>query len=293
VTHESEFGADNNAPLENDHLGALLSAYVDEQLVAADAERVESHLAVCGQCAAAVLEIREVRGLLATPPIVTPSPALLNQLAAIEEAQALQQDRAPEKKQTWTGRVLVMAFGLAASIALLAVVGSYDLPDVSENVAQRAQSSLLGQRSTTPRIMAAVNSAESESKLEPELRRLEERTADLAILSIAPDPARDETEAILTVDASQVVVRERRGKLPLGDSAFGKPVQIAGYEVQVIEQAPFTAVWQRGDQVISVAADAPHDTIALIIESFPPAPVDEGIGARVMRGVHKVRQVIG
>jgi len=287
----AEYVAGDREPLGEHHLSSMLSAYVDGQLSAAKAERVEGHLAVCGECAAAVEEISAVRKMLATPPIIAPSEWLLAQLSLIEDAQSAGMAEERDGKQKWPTRLLIAAFGVAASMALLAVLGTYDLPDVSGNVAQRAQNSLLNTHAS--RFMASTNVADSDPALEPELRSLAARTASLEIIAVTRDFDRDEVEVILTLDAAQAVVRERRGKLPVGDQALGRKAEIAGYEVQVLEQAPWTALWQRGDRVISVAADAPHDTIALIIESFPPAPVDEGIGARVMRGVHKVGQVIG
>lgn len=277
------------------HLATLLSAYVDSQLGFADVERVEAHLAVCAECAEAVEEIAQVRGALATPPIVDPSEKLLARLALIEQREVGvdSADGAITTARKWPARVVVAAFGLAASLALLAVLGTYDLPDVSGNVAKRAQSSLLNQSVRGPQFMAAAYGIDEAGTLEPDLRALANRTADLELIAINREVERDEIEAVMRLDEAQVVVRDRRGKLPSGDDALGATVEVSGYEVQVVSQSPWTAVWQRGDRVISVAADAPHDTIALIIESFPPVPVDDGIGARVLRGVHKVGQVIG
>lgn len=283
---------EDDVPLGDQHLGALLSAYVDKQLSEADADRVEVHLSVCEECAEAVEAIREVRGILATPPIIAPSSSLVDSLWLIQESQkAAQPDETPTRRK-WPARILTTAFGLGASIALLALLGMHDLSDVSEREPQRAQSSLLNQQGGIPNLRAATYT-ESETALEPELRDLAQRTAALEVMSVRRDAARDEVEAIITMDDSgQAVVRERRGTLPTGDRAFGRPIEVSGYEVQLVEQAPWTAVWQRGDCVISVAADAPHDAIALIIESFPPAPVDDGIGARIWRGVLKIGQVI-
>src|SRR5690625_7379057 len=119
--------------------------------------------------------------------------------------------------------------------------------------------------------MASANVADSEPALEPELRSLAARTASLEIIAVTRDFDRAEVEVILTLDAAQAVVRERRGKLPVGDQALGRIAEIAGYEGQVLEQAPWTARWQRGERGRSVACDAPHDTLACIIESVPTA----------------------
>lgn len=275
------------------HLSTLLSAYVDGQLTSAETERVESHLLTCGECAQAVEEITQVRSALASQPIVDPSEKLLSQLTLIEQVHGAGDDRDEDERKRWPMRVAIAAFGLAASFALLAVLGTYDLPDVTGNVAKRAQNSLLNPGPNAPQFMIAANTFGQAGSLEPELRSLADRTADLEVVAVTREAERDEIEAIVRFDAAQVVVRDRRGKLPSGEDALGQIVEISGHEVQVVSYAPWTAVWQRGDRVISVAADAPHDTIALIIESFPPVPVDEGIGARVLRGVHKVGQVIG
>src|SRR5690625_4827194 len=84
----AEYAARGREPLGEHHLSSMLSAYVDGQLTAAEAERVEGHLAVCAECAAAVEEISDVRGMLATPPIIAPSESLLAQLSLIEDAQS-------------------------------------------------------------------------------------------------------------------------------------------------------------------------------------------------------------
>lgn len=275
------------------HLATLLSAYVDEQLAKTDAECVEAHLVTCQECAEAVTEIREVRRVLAAPPVTMPSTALLNRLTLIEEVEAAQAPPAPKDERKWPTRLAVMAFGLAASMAGLALLGTHDLPDVTDTMAQRTQNSLLNQGIAAPQFVAAVSTFEEAGSLEPELRSLASRIPDIELIAVTRDADRDEFEAVMSLESAQVVVRDRRGKLPAGEKALGHVVEVAGHEVQVVSQAPWTAVWQRGDRVVSVAADAPHDTIALIIESFPPVPVDDGLGARVMRGVHRVGQVIG
>lgn len=274
------------------HLGALLSAYVDDQLSATDAERVEGHLAVCADCAATVQEIRQVRGFLAAPPIAVPSKTLLSQLSRIEEVHQSADGETEARKRNWSTRVLIASFGLVASLAFLTILGTYDLPDVSSNVAQRAQNSLM-QPALTPQLRAVAISQETGSHLEAGLGRLANQSIDFEILALNQDSDRDEYEAVLNINSAHAVLRERRGKLRAGDRALGDLVEISGFEVQVISASPWTAVWQRGDRVVSVAADAPHDTIALIIESFPPAPVDDGIPARLMRGMHKIGQVFG
>lgn len=274
------------------HLGALLSAYVDDQLSPTDAERVEAHLAVCADCAAAVQEIREVRGFLAAPPIAVPSETLLTQLSRIEDVHKLGQVESEARKRNWSTRVLIASFGLVACLALLTILGTYDLPDVNSNVAQRAQNSLM-QPAFTPELRAISTAQDPGSRLESGLGRLANQSVDFEVLALNRDSDRDEYEAVVTINSAHAVLRERRGKLPAGERALGEVVEVAGFEVQVISDSPWTAVWQREDRVVSVAADAPHDTIALIIESFPPAPVDDGIGARLMRGVHKISQVFG
>src|SRR5690625_4339663 len=134
----AEYAARGREPLGEHHLSSMLSAYVDGQLTAAEAERVEGHLAVCAECAAAVEEISDVRGMLATPPIIAPSESLLAQLSLIEDAQSAGLGEETNAKQKWPTRLLVAAFGVAASMALLAVLGTYALPAVSGNIAQRA-----------------------------------------------------------------------------------------------------------------------------------------------------------
>src|SRR5690625_646043 len=275
------------------HLARLLSAYVAGQLSVAEVERVESHLVICGECSQAVEEISQVRNALARQPIIDPSDKLLAQLTLIEQVHGRDDERNKQVRRRWPMRVAVAAFGLAASFALLAVLGTYDLPNVSGNVAKRAQNSLLNPGAGSTQFMIAANTFEQAGSLEPELRSLADRTADLEVVAVNRESERDEIEAVVRLEAAQVVVRDRRGKLPSGADVLGQIAEVADLEVQVAAFAPGTAGWQRGDRVLSGAAEAPHDTIAVVGVSFPPVPVDEGIGARVVRGVHKVGQVIG
>lgn len=273
------------------HLSSLLSAYVDNQLSDADADCVEGHLLVCEECASAVAEIRRIRGILATPPIVDPSSRLLEKLSLIDEASTA--DASQPRSAKWSNKLFIAAVGLAASLVALSVLGTYDLPNVSGNVAQRAQNSLLDNRSRAANFLVASAELAQTGDLEPQLRNLANSHVDLEILAVNREQERDEFEVIMRMQASDVVVRERRGKLPMGDSAPGTATQVSGYEVQVISEAPWTAVWQRGESVVSVAADAPYDTIERVIEAIPPEPLDEGISARVVRGVQQIGHVIG
>lgn len=277
--------------LGDNHLSTLLSAYVDLQLNEVDTNCVEGHLLVCQECASAVEEIRRVRGILAAPPIIDPSEKLIEKLALIERID-VSTETGPTVR-IWPRRALVAALGIAASLVLLTVVGTYELPRVSGNVAQRAQNSLLDNRARVANFMVATNGETSAPDLAPQLRSLSNANSDLEVLSVQREDERDEYEVIMRMETSQIVVRDRRGRLPAGDAAPGRKTQISGHEVQVISDAPWTAVWQRGERVVSVAADAPYDTIALVIDSIPPEPLDEGISARVMRGVHQIGQVIG
>ncbi len=90
----------------HEHIERLLSAYLDDELTQAEAQRVEVHLEACEPCRTALRELREIQQLTAGIEFRRPPEAVLE---AIERRLSVRAAR-------WSGWALVM-IGLAAWIA--------------------------------------------------------------------------------------------------------------------------------------------------------------------------------
>lgn len=73
------------------------------------------------------------------------------------------------------------------------------------------------------------------------------------------------------------VVLDRSAALPVGD-----------HRVHVLSTAPWHAVWQCGDTVVSVMAEMPSAALAELLEAYPAAPAEDGALARIARGARVV-----
>src|SRR5690625_3042367 len=272
------------------HLDSWLSAYVDEELAAPDAERVESHLLECESCAQSVADIEEMRNALAVPAI-SPSQQLIDRLRYIEYSEepppemseAQTKDRRTKK---WRQRAAASLVGVAASTVVLALVGSTTMPDVRGTAVTIAQDRWMRQGSVDA-------ASHVQNFTESDLDVPVPDNSGIEVLDIAFDGDRQETEAVLQVGETRALMRQGRGKLLPGDHAPGRVQYIGGHEIHVVEGQPWTAIWQCGDTVVTVAADASPEVMETLVEALPPRPYDDGIPAHGARGMYTLRTAIG
>ena len=88
-----------------------------------------------------------------------------------------------------------------------------------------------------------------------------------------------------------LVVRQERGRLEITPvAATAEPARQVPVEpgVHVLSQRPWHGVWQSGEVVVSIYAEAPAPSVAQIIALFPATGYDDGLPARVSRGWHTV-----
>jgi hypothetical protein len=81
-----------------------------------------------------------------------------------------------------------------------------------------------------------------------------------------------------------IVLTEERGQLEA--SALGAvPTQAVGDRtVYVLNRQPWHVVWQSGDTVVSIVADASTDSVTALVADFPAGTFDDGLPARLTRG---------
>jgi len=95
-----------------------------------------------------------------------------------------------------------------------------------------------------------------------------------------------EAKDVLQVDLSgpegTIVVREQLGRLDTAslDGSEG----FDGRAVHVLSDEPWHVVWQAGDTVIDVVAEARKEVLAAFVATFPAHDFDEGVPARISRG---------
>jgi len=100
--------------------------------------------------------------------------------------------------------------------------------------------------------------------------------------------ADDVLELDLDGPDGRIVFTEQRGQLDVAALGDAARLAVAGRTVYVLTLAPWHAVWQSGDTVVSIVADAPTPSTARLVADFPAAGYDDGLPARLTRGWHTV-----
>lgn len=100
--------------------------------------------------------------------------------------------------------------------------------------------------------------------------------------------ARLTEDALLELDLAgpdgPIVLIEERGRLA-GASLTGVPTEVVGGRtVLVLNRQPWHVVWQSGDTVVSIVAEASTTSVAELVADFPAAGFDDGPAARITRG---------
>lgn len=91
-------------------------------------------------------------------------------------------------------------------------------------------------------------------------------------------------ELDLVGPSGPVVVVQEHGRLH-PDALRGVPLEdVGGRSVHVVCNDPWYVVWQSGDSVVTVVADAPTADVRELVAAHPAAAYDDGLGARLSRG---------
>jgi hypothetical protein len=91
-------------------------------------------------------------------------------------------------------------------------------------------------------------------------------------------------ELDLVGPSGPVVVVQEHGRLH-PDALRGVPLEdVGGRSVHVVCNDPWYVVWQSGDSVVTVVADAPTADVRELVAAHPAAEYDDGLGARLSRG---------
>jgi anti-sigma factor RsiW len=102
-----------NRPGQHEQVEALLSAYLDDELTQAEAQRVELHLEECGECRAALREMRRIQQLTAAIEFRQPPEGALE---AIEQRLSVRGPRWGGWALIIIGLVAWVVYGLALAL---------------------------------------------------------------------------------------------------------------------------------------------------------------------------------
>ena len=91
-------------------------------------------------------------------------------------------------------------------------------------------------------------------------------------------------ELDLTGPQGVIVVTQHYGRLDASVPAAAGATQLGPAQVHLLSRAPWHAVWQSGDIVVSVLAQHPSREAADIGQAFPPSAADDSVSARIARG---------
>ena len=91
-------------------------------------------------------------------------------------------------------------------------------------------------------------------------------------------------EVDLVGEAGFIVVTEERGRLDPAVAQTAEQVTLGSRTVHVLSTAPWHGVWQSGDSVVSVVAEAPSDALDELVAAYPQQDYDDGLTARISRG---------
>lgn len=94
--------------------------------------------------------------------------------------------------------------------------------------------------------------------------------------------ARDVLQVELEGPEGTIVVREQVGRLDT--TSLTRSEGFDGRAVYVLSDEPWHIVWQAGDTVIDVVAEARKEVLAAFVATFPAHDFDEGVPARISRG---------
>lgn len=294
------------------HLGSWLSALVDGQLGPADTERALSHVAVCRACARELDAARAARRALASVRDVTPDPALVHRLMALQasippaEADPL---RSPGRATPYggafappfpgdadyTGNLLRRA--RTGRVARIAAFGAGGLGVLGMTLFALGEAPVVSPDLSTQATMTVLGRAGEDAAAPGEdvLARLgdDDPTSDaLAWVAengwVAPSRLPDgyavsglrlvgDEGQVLELDLAgpdgAVVVRQQVGRLE------GSAVRT----VRLSEDLEHMA-WQCDDVVIDVVAEVPDDVLAELVAAFPGRGYDAGVLPRIARG---------
>src|SRR5690606_29321063 len=109
------------------------------------------------------------------------------------------------------------------------------------------------------------------------------------ITAVRLDPeGPDSIEMDLAGNRGLIVVTLQRGRLDPDVVGDATPTETDGGTLHVLSNAPWHAVWQAGDTVVSVVAQQPSVVLDELVVAFPVTEYDGGPVASIHRGWHEL-----
>lgn len=302
------------------HLGDRVTDLVDGRLSPDAAERAVAHLAGCPDCRAEVAAERAVRNRLATAAAPAPPDGLVDRLVRLGGPAGPLPPRAdrvpgtpapapvPWPRRDPRRRSLALAGAGALSAAVLGLVALTVLGSVAGSAPEPVAVLADVPARSVPTGSVPTGSVPAED-LDAEILDAEELDALRAEGWPCPPRLDDRLHLVqarsLLVDGNPVLqltysdgratvsVIEERGRIGPADAAARvavlDEVLAAGARSGGGHHVPWHGVWQSGDVVVTVVADAPPEVLDWLVEVLPHRPADEpGLWDRVGQGADVV-----
>ena len=240
-----------------------LSAYLDGELTAAEAEAVYAHVVACADCSAELDAVRASRVSLRTLPAVEPPPGFLERLLATEVPGA---DRdTPGRVLPFRSRRAVLGNAAAAVAAgLFLVVGSAGTPATA--VAPEVSGAVEQHSSSLSTLSVGLGAPRSVGRPLPGPFVAPAELAGYRLVDTRP--AVDGLHLLYRKGPYALSVFEQRGRLDRGDlPPGGSSVEVGGDDAW--HWGGRVLVLQRGDLVVTLVGDESADVLTVAAEGFP------------------------
>lgn len=303
------------------HLGPRVTALVDGQLRAGEAERALAHAVGCPRCARDLAEAREARRALSNIAEVVPDPSLTARLLAMSLPEAPVSACSPggdpvrrdtvstsslcdvaepggHRRRRGTAVAGVAACVLAGGL-FVAGEGSTVTPNLHPaeplSVLARADDDVAVGTVVTASGAPLDGSGLNEWATARGWRCPERIPAGFAVADVRLDGEGSILEVDLTnADGpATIVVREEAGRLDAAALAGVETRRFGDREVYVVSSEPWHLVWQSGSTVVDLVADASESDVVALVTAFPDGDYDSGIPARIGRGWTLMTGAIG
>lgn len=198
-----------------------------------------------------------------------------------------------------TPRVALAVTAVAAVASVLAVLGTQ--PVVAPTAHPAHALTLLSRAGTTsatgPVVTASLSDLGTGEPTAPEVLAWmadhgwaapEDLPDGYEVSDVRVDDDRSDLELDLTGPDGTIVVTEQRGRLDVDAVAGAPEATVGGRTVRVLSEAPWHAVWQSGDAVVSVVALSPGRAVEELVAAYPEREYDPGVPARLVRGWSQV-----
>ena len=214
--------------MDHDSLHERLSAYLDGELDAAEAQTVEQLLRDSEEARTALRRLEKATSLLRELPRHAAPPTIAEDVLARIERQALLDDEPARGSTTRTrGQTRVWRWSMAAGVVLSVTAGMWAFTSLRRDYRERQSPVAMGARKSQESLSLETRGKDPERETDPLARKTETRPPSrLPVSTTPPSPERNEvadpTTAVLeTLGYTSTAIRDHSNTLAVKDGPLG------------------------------------------------------------------------